>query len=140
MNRDILSKRLAVVEDRVSYAYPDPDGYLTIGVGHMVDRRLGGGLSPAVIDLQLSIDIDEAQTEAQTYGWYASLNDARQNAVCEMMFQLGPRRFSGFIKFLAAMATSDFSAAADQMLNSDVAREQPNRWNPLAAMMRTGEF
>lgn len=140
MDKEKLDKQIQDDEGRKGYAYPDSEGYLTIGVGHLVDQRLGGRLHDRVIDLQTEIDIEESIKECSAYLWFPELNDARQNSVIEMMFQLGPRRFSGFVKTIECFERKDYDGAASQMLDSDVARKQPARWGRLAHMVKTGEF
>ena len=56
----------------------------------------------------------------------------------EMCYQLGERGTRRFRKMLAAFKESDYKLAADEMLDSDVARKQPKRWGELARIMRTG--
>ena len=67
------------------------------------------------------------------------LGHVRQTVVQAMVYQLGERGVRGFVKMLPALAAGDYEAAADEMLDSDVAREQPGRWGELADIMRTGE-
>ena len=51
MDTSQLIKHLRFEEGVVPHAYEDHLGYLTIGCGHMVDERLGGGLSDWIIDI-----------------------------------------------------------------------------------------
>jgi lysozyme len=52
-----LRRMLEDEEGRVPHAYPDSLGYWTIGVGRLIDRRKGGGLSDDEIDYLLANDI-----------------------------------------------------------------------------------
>ena len=64
---------------------------------------------------------------------------ARAGVIVEMCYQLGERGARRFEKMLEAWKVGDYETAADEMLDSDVARAQPGRWGELAAIMRTGE-
>ena len=66
------------------------------------------------------------------------LGHVREKVVQAMVYQLGERGVRRFIKFLPALHAGDWETAADEMLDSDVARKQPGRWGVLAAIMRTG--
>jgi len=57
-----------------------------------------------------------------------------------MVFQMGVGRLGGFIHMLAAAQRGDFDTAADQMEQSDWARQTPARASTLAKQMRTGEW
>lgn len=66
------------------------------------------------------------------------LNDARQNALIDMMYNLGPSRFIGFKKMIAAIYDKDFDAASNEMLDSKWAKQVGRRAFRLARIMRTG--
>jgi lysozyme len=66
------------------------------------------------------------------------LNDARQNALIDMMYNLGPSRFIGFKKMIAAIYDEDFNAASNEMLDSKWAKQVGRRAFRLARIMRTG--
>ena len=55
-----------------------------------------------------------------------------------MCYQLGERGTRRFHRMLAAFEIGDYDTAADELLDSDVARQQPERWGELAAIMRAG--
>ena len=63
---------------------------------------------------------------------------AREGVITEMTYQLGAGGVRLFVKFLAALKAGDWKTAADEILDSQVARKQPSRWGELAATMRTG--
>ena len=50
--------------------------------------------------------------------WWRSLDGNRQRVVANMCFNLGYPRFSKFKKFIAAMQTSDWEKAAEEMMDS----------------------
>ena len=58
-----LKEQLKRDEGVVAHAYEDTLGFLTIGVGHLIDGRRGGGLSPDEIDYILTNDIAEKSAQ-----------------------------------------------------------------------------
>ncbi|HCS70073.1 MAG TPA: lysozyme [Rhodospirillaceae bacterium] len=133
--RLILAKRLENHEGRVRHAYEDSEGYLTIGVGHLIDKRLGGGLPDPIIDALLQHDIAQvyADLDRNLPDWIA-LPAGPQMALAEMCFQLGWPRLSGFKKMLAAVAAHDFQTAHDEALDSKWADQTPGRAREVAAL------
>ena len=61
-----LAQMLEAEEGRKRSAYQDHLGYWTIGVGRLIDRRKGGGLSPDEIDYLLTNDIRAKSREVFT--------------------------------------------------------------------------
>jgi len=139
MNLEIL---LTQDEGRVPYAYTDSLGYLTIGVGHLIDRRKGGRLPDHIIDALLDYDIESKTREVlQALPWVAFLDEPRRATILSMAFQLGVPGLLKFKNALAAARESQWSAAADHFLDSDVARQQsPERWQRHAQRIRTGAW
>jgi lysozyme len=70
--------------------------------------------------------------------WWTDLNDVRQRVLCNMCFNLGMSKLSGFKNTLAAMRQGRYDAAADGMLNSAWASQVKGRAIRLADMMRNG--
>ena len=63
----------------VSHAYKDSRGYLTIGVGHLIDEELGGGLSEDEIDYLLANNLKVAeQGQKPTRGLLAFQSPVRR--------------------------------------------------------------
>lgn len=133
--RSILADRLEDNEGRVRHAYQDSEGFWTIGVGHLIDARRGGGLPDFIIDLILQYDIDVvcADLDRNLPGW-RSLPFGPRLALAEMCFQLGWPRLSGFKKMLAAVAAHDFQTAHLEALDSEWADQTPGRAREVAAL------
>lgn len=116
--------------------YQDTVGKLTIGVGRNLDDN---GISREEALLLLSNDIDQARVELLScYPWVANLNQTRQEALINMVFNLGMPRFSKFRKMLAAMEEGDFDQAAQEMLDSRWAEQVKGRAIELARRMAMG--
>jgi GH24 family phage-related lysozyme (muramidase) len=138
MDRAKLAAQLTVDEGRKSRIYLDTRGKWTGGVGfNFSDCPIPGHIIDALLDYK----IDEAQTELdRVLPWWRTLNDARANALCNMMFQMGTDKLLGFKKTLELLKAGRWDAAATEALDSDWARQTPNRAKRVTDMIRTGEF
>lgn len=131
---DKLRSELERDEGREKYLYKDSEGIWTIACGWNIQER---GLPDEIIDRLLDISIEEAERDARAlFPKYDSLPDARQRVLCNMAFNLGRKRLSGFVKMRAAIAAGDYEEAARQMLDSKWARQVGGRADRLAVMMR----
>lgn len=92
--------------------YVDTVGKTTIGVGRNLTDI---GISQSEALGLLDNDIAKAQDECDKYPWFSGLSDARKAAMLSLVFNLGPTRLAGFVKFLKAMAASDWAAAAEEL-------------------------
>lgn len=135
-----LRMQLEVDEGRVPHAYQDHLGYWTIGVGHLIDKRKGGRLPNQIIDALLDYDIAEKTMQLeQSFPWFRSLNEARQEALINATFQLGINGLAKFKLTLAALRDERWAMAAEQMRRSLWARQTPGRCKRLAAQIESGE-
>lgn len=140
--REELRRQLRGDEGEVLHAYPDSLGYLTIGVGRLIDKRKGGGISPEESAFLLDNDLMEIVKDVTTHlPWAAlQLSEARLAVLCNMCFQLGIENLLGFHNTLDAIKAGDYDHAADMMLESKWATQTPNRAKRLSEQMRTGEW
>ena len=128
-------------EGCVLRAYQDGGGVWTIGVGHtgpLVRRGLVWTQTQA--DAQLSKDIAsaEASLDKRLVAW-RRLNDARQDVLVNMTFNLGIEGVLSFHHTLAAIEAAEYAtAAADMLLTQPWHRQIGDRCDRLAAQMRTG--
>lgn len=126
-------------EKAVPFAYTDSEGYLTIGIGRLIDKRKGGGLSEDEMRYLLANDIKKRKAYLSKFKWFIDLDQVRQAVVISMVFQTGG--LENWPKFCNCMAVRDYLGAALAMIDSKVAREQaPERWKRQAEMMRTGKW
>ena len=138
MNRDALAARLAAHEGLRLKPYRDSVGKLTVGIGRNLDDV---GISAAEAMALCLNDIEKAAEELdRQVPWWRSMNDARQEVLCELRFNLGWPRLAGFRKFLLAAEAGDFEAAAHEMLSSKWATQVGKRAITLADAMRKGSF
>lgn len=116
--------------------YQDTVGVWTIGYGRNIQDR---GISLEIAEQWLQEDVDEAYADLMGFGWFGGLSPIRQRALVELRFQLGYRRFRGFVKMLSAIERREFETAARE-LRASVWWDQvgPARRERLFAMLRDG--
>lgn len=138
---DNLVRQLVAEEGEVLYAYTDHLGYVTIGVGRLLDKRKGGGISKDESRYLLMNDINRfARDVSAALPWSDKLSDARRAVLIGMAFQMGLKGLMNFANTLAAVKAGDYDKAANGMLNSLWARQTPARARRMATQMRTGEW
>lgn len=137
---DKLVEMIKHHEGTVPYAYADSRGYLTIGCGRLVDPELGGGLSEDEIEYLLANDLKRCRAEAETYSWFADLNEPRQACIIGLLFNLGKPRWDKFVKAQARLAEGAYAECAAELLDSRWAKQVGKRAEDTAAMMISGEW
>jgi lysozyme len=136
-----LKEQLLREEGSESCAYQDTRGFWTIGVGRLIDARKGDGLSQDEIEYLLDNDIKKITDKVHnTLPWISKLNDARRAVLIGMAFQMGLRGLLGFKRTLGSIEDGQYFEAAIEMLQSDWAKQTPERANRLATQMETGEW
>jgi len=139
MDRDKLKAQLLIDEGYKGAAYTDSLGILTIGIGRMIDSKRGGGISKDEALYLLSNDIDSVNAKLnEALPWFKSLDDARQNVLLNMGFNLGVPGLLKFQKTLDCVRHGDYKKAAAEMLNSTWADQVGDRAKRLAKTMETG--
>ncbi|KAJ4457304.1 putative glycoside hydrolase family 24 [Paratrimastix pyriformis] len=121
--------------------YNDTTGHKTIGYGHKQIHNTIQTITQTQADAFFESDFQTAKSGAQglVENW-ASLNSVRQGVLIDLVFNLGVAGVRNFRKMRAAIEDSDFSTAADEMLDSRWATQvQQDRVTDLTNMMRTGE-
>lgn len=140
--KEQLTKQLRRDEGEVLHAYQDHLGYLTIGIGRLIDSRKGGGLSSDEAAYLLSNDIDtRIRALREKLPWFDSLDEARQGVLVNMAFQMGVDGLLSFKNTLKMVEKGDYFRASENMLLSKWATSQtPERAKRLAKQMRTGAW
>ena len=139
--KDKLTELLRKEEGEVLSAYQDHLGYWTIGVGRLIDKRKGGGITAEESAYLLSNDIDKKMAEVyKALPWVEQLDDARKAILISMAFQMGLTGLQGFKNTLAMVQAGKYKEAAVGLLNSKWAQQTPNRAKRHAEQMRTGEW
>lgn len=136
-----LKEQLIRDEGKVRHAYEDSLGFLTIGVGRLIDVRRGGGLSPAEIDFLLANDIAEKTAQVlEALPWASRLNEPRLAVLINMAFQMGIHGLLQFKRMLGSVEDGQYGEAALEMVDSLWAKQTSTRAHRLAEQMESGEW
>jgi len=137
-----LEELLVADEDEVLHAYTDTEGFLTLGVGRLIDVRRGGGITKAESRFLLANDVSKAEFECGDHftSWYPALDDVRAGVVTALCFQLGINGLLNFVHFLTAMRARDWAEAGRQLRNSKLAKQAPERIDRYCDMLLSGEW
>jgi lysozyme len=126
-------------EGEVLHAYEDHLGYTTIGVGRLIDKRRGGGISREESRLLLANDLERFAAGLDAHlPWWRTLSRGRQRVLLNMAFNLGVSGLLTFRNTLAAVREGRYDDAAAGMLKSKWAGQVGERAKRLAALMREG--
>lgn len=134
-----LTAQLRRHEGVRSHFYRCTSGLATIGVGRCIEEG-SLGLSDDEIDYLLENDIKRCKAELLAFSWFTDLDSVRQDAMVNLLFNLGMTRLMGFRNALAAMENSDFQKAADEFMDSRWATQVGNRADEVCEMIRTGRY
>jgi len=141
MNRDRLKTQLRLDEGVIPHAYTDSEGYLTIGVGRLIDRVRGGRLSNDEIEYLLNNDIDRvAYRLSHEFPWYDNLSDVRKEVLVNFAFNLGIAGVKNFKRMIAAIERQDWVDAAREGLDSKWSGQVGDRAIRLMQALRTGQW
>lgn len=136
-----LKSQLVRDEGEVLHAYKDSLGYLTIGVGRLIDKAKGGGITKEESDYLLSNDIKrKVPAVIKALPWVMSLNEARRGVLFNMAFQLGLDGLLAFKNTLRYIKDGDYNQAAANMKMSKWHSQTPGRCERLMKQMITGEW
>ncbi len=109
---------------------------LTIGYGRNIEEV---GITEEEANHLLLNDIIKTDKELQSkLPFYSALDDTRKMILLNMCFQLGYPKFSFFKKFLKAVENKDYQKASLEMLDSNWAKQTPNRAKRLSNQMKGG--
>jgi lysozyme len=123
-------------------AYLDGGGVPTIGKGHTgPEVHLGLVWTQAQVDNALAADIHKAAVALDGHlPWWRTLNDARQDVMVILTFNLGMTGFLDFHHTLGAVEAHAYAEAAADLLLSQPWHGQvgDHRANLLATQLRSG--
>ena len=133
----VLDQWLKQAEGLRLTPYTDTHGFLTCGYGHNLTAN---GISIAVAEQMLAADIATAQHEVLTaLPWVANIDQPRQDAIFHLCFWIGIGSLLGFKNMLAAVQGGEWQTASNELLNSDLARDIPERANAISQRLLTGD-
>ena len=134
-----LKKMLIRDEAEVNHAYQDSEGYWTIGVGHLIDKRKGGKISHKISMLILDDDIAEVLGQCdRAFDWFDGLDEVRKIVILNMVFNLGLEGFKKFKKTIYFIKVGDYDEASVEMLDSTWSNQVGVRAARLSTIMKTG--
>jgi lysozyme len=126
-------------EGRVLHAYQDSLGYWTIGIGRLIDKRRGGGISNEEADLLKRNDIAKVRRQLdEMLPWWRGMSPARQRAIQNMTFQLGIAGLLRFTSTLRHLEAGNYASAAANMRGSLWARQTPARAERVIRLVELG--
>lgn len=109
-------------------AYPDSLGYLTIGVGRLIDKRKGGGITKTEALFLLNNDIDRHYADlVAALPWVESAPEEVKQVLTNMAFNLGVPGLLKFRTTLGLLEAGQYADAAPAMLDSAWAKQVGKR-------------
>ena len=126
VNIPALQCQLSIHEGIKYVSYLDSRGLLTGGIGHLLRSNektlfpLGSPITADQVTTWFQQDVSSAITIAQNLvnTVWGDLSDIRKRAVCDLAYNLGGAGLAKFKQFLAAMNSSNFSEAGNQLRSS----------------------
>jgi lysozyme len=112
-------------------------GKLTIGIGRNLDDK---GIEEDEAFFMLHNDISECEKSLNKFSWFKSLDEVRQCAVMDMVFNLGIARFLLFKQLIQALEIKNYTIAGAEMLDSKWSQQVGQRAKTLSNMMLTGKY
>ena len=115
--------------------YRDIAGNLIIAPDDYVERMGVRGTRMAVLEVDVravAADLEELWPNVR------KLDALRKRVLIHMAFNMGVTPLLAMTRFMSAVESRFWETAADEMLISQWAKQEPRRANVLAVMMRTG--
>ena len=159
LSLDEIKQRLEVHEGFRSKPYRCTANKLTIGIGRNIEDRpfteeelrlvdkdyMTKGITKAQAFAILAKDVMQFDFELrQNIPFYERLDDERQYALLDMVFNMGignsKKGLLSFKNMLNYMGTGFYKQAATECLNSKYGRELPTRAGRIARTIETGVF
>ena len=133
LDRELLVTMLKKHEGFRGRPYQDSVGKTTIGYGHNLDDK---PITMMQAERLLNDDIDDALSYCVTLEYWDDLSPIRRAVIADMMFNLGPKRFRGFVRMHNALVQGKYAKAAHEMMDSKWATQVGRRARVLSEMMR----
>lgn len=131
---DLVMPRLKIEEGFRATLYRDTKGLQTIGYGFCVDR----GISPFAATALLVAQTQECHESLMMFSWYATLDEPRQSVLLDLAFNNGLHGLLAYVHMLSAVGRKNWTEAKTELLDSQAARSDPNRYRPLADLLEKG--
>lgn len=120
-------------------AYQDTKNIWTIGHGRNLQTMT---IPESLAEQWFAEDVATAAKHAEKFPeWQYLDTEARQDALIELVFNMGPGRVQGFKKMLEAIRRQDWEEAAAELLDSKWRTDVgPTRSNRIAKQLETGRY
>ncbi len=136
-----LEQKIIEHEGIMKSAYKDSRGYLSVGIGFLIDPKLNAGLSVEECMLILRSRISNLERQLSPYVWFIIQNEIRKGVLIEMAYNLGVNGLLGFKKMLSCLGDKQFAMAASEMAQSLWATQVgKNRFEDMQQRMRDGIY
>ena len=136
MDDAAFKKMMIGDEDLRLKPYYDKKGKISIAIGRNLTDN---GLRPIEVDFLFSNDLADTKKELNlAIPWWVGLSNNRQMVLANMAMNNGMPHLLGFKKMLAAAKAGRYKEAAAEILDSEAARDAPDRYHRLASMMAVG--
>ena len=128
-----LIKQIKHHEGYRSRVYKCTEGYDTIGYGFAVKDLV---LSEEVCEMILIEKLEFLEKSIKNrFSWYEESPQVIKEVVMNMCYQLGASGFSKFKKTVSYLSKGDYKSASVEMLDSNWARQTPNRAKDLSKLV-----
>lgn len=131
----------ALTKDHEGYRpdiYLDSLGYPTHGYGFLLDGSHPYKSVKEYHDKKFAEEYSKAESYYEKLG--LDLDTVRRCAVVDLLYNLGPNRFSKFIATLAALMRGDFDGAASNLENSLWFKQVGRRGPRICKLIRYGTW
>ena len=132
--RTLLDQLIRIEGVRLA-PYRDAAGNLIVAPDDYVERMGVKGTGLAVLELDVRAVARELEEQWPTV---SKLDAVRQRVLIHLGFNMGVKGLLTMMRLVSAVESRFWETAADDMLISQWAKQEPRRASVLAAMMRTG--
>ena len=129
-NYEVIVQECSIVDHRIYIHYLD-----------VANKIFTNPLQDEDISLLLSADLKEVKYEASVLfrDVWEQINNARQEAIVNLLFNLGLPHFKTFHDFIDAVKKLDWKRAAAEVLLSQAARKHILRYHDISVVIHSGK-
>lgn len=139
LDRDAVIDDLVLEEGYRASVYKDHLGFYTIGIGTCIDAKRACGITFEQAKRLAEDKIIEIEKELyQRALWWQGESSNRRRALVLMAYQLGVSGLLNFKKMTWAMQHGDYKQAYKEALDSNWARQTPERAKRVAKLILEG--